>query len=351
MGLRGPNRSGIGVSGDPELGPAVWQTVVGSQGVACGEGTTVSMPTAPFPSPGETWDDASVRVFVPEGYRERRSQDVVLHFHGFWGTVTSVLSEQQLQEHLFYSGDNAVLVVPQGPQVAASCSFGKLMAPEGTEALLREVLVLLYREGRILEPVLGNLVLTAHSGGYWRWPPTSTTPSSRSVRSISSTPSTTRRRRSSSVPGGRPTALELRPHRRDPWPNVMVGMDLADAGIPVVGVMGAQAFRDETAVIYPVDTAHMASTRIDNAYGEQLRWAAAQPAGPPHSLRSAVGDSHTCEVTWLSPIDESGRLRGRDQPGWGGLDGRCRAGCGCDGRRVPVGPAGLHIRVRPRMKA
>src|SRR5262249_8665354 len=58
------------------------------------------------------------------------------------------------------------LVVPQGPVSAPSSDFGKLMTKGGLARLLNEVLVLLYREGKITHPARGDLVITSHSGGY-----------------------------------------------------------------------------------------------------------------------------------------------------------------------------------------
>lgn len=154
------------VAGDAALGAASWEAVTGAGGVHCGDGATVSMPTAPFPDTSASYTDSSVRVFVPDGYRDRGGHDLVLHFHGFNATLADTVTAHLYQEHLYASGVNAVLVVPQGPVNDASGNFGKLMHPAGTLAMLEEVLVLLYREKRLTYPRLGEVVLTSHSGGY-----------------------------------------------------------------------------------------------------------------------------------------------------------------------------------------
>src|SRR5262249_55487587 len=67
---------------------------------------------------------------------------------------------------LYASGVDAILVVPQGPVNTASGDFGRLADPDGTAAFLDEILIELYRAGRLTRPVLGRVTLTSHSGGY-----------------------------------------------------------------------------------------------------------------------------------------------------------------------------------------
>ncbi len=124
------------------------------------------MPAAPFPDGSSTFMDPSVRVFLPEGYRERGSEDFVLHFHGFDTTVADTLAGHLYEGHVYASGANVVLVVPQGPVNASSGDFGKLMKPGGLLHLEEEVLVLLCpATGSIQFPIAGDLgPLTSHSG-------------------------------------------------------------------------------------------------------------------------------------------------------------------------------------------
>ncbi len=157
----------FGVAGDPGLGASAWGDVMAPGGVVAGSGATVAMPAAPYPDGANSpYTDPSVRVFLATGYRDRGEQDLVVHFHGFDTTVASTLTDKLFQQHVYASGSNAVLVVPQGPVNAADGDFGKLMMPGGLARLLTEVLVVLYRDGKISYPVPGELVLTSHSGGY-----------------------------------------------------------------------------------------------------------------------------------------------------------------------------------------
>ncbi|HEY3782082.1 MAG TPA: hypothetical protein VGL56_13440 [Fimbriimonadaceae bacterium] len=66
------------------------------------------------------------------------------------------------------SGLNAVLIVPQGPKDAPDSNDGKLQFDQGSlTALLNEALTFLAKEGRISPTAtLGQVALTAHSGGY-----------------------------------------------------------------------------------------------------------------------------------------------------------------------------------------
>ena len=103
---------------------------------------------------------------MPEGYEERGAHDIALHFHGHNTTLDATLNAHRYEEHVCGSGANVVLVVPQGPVNAASGNFGKLMTPAGTLALIDDVLVTLYRADLAAIPNRGEVILTAHSGGY-----------------------------------------------------------------------------------------------------------------------------------------------------------------------------------------
>jgi hypothetical protein len=59
-----------------------------------------------------------------------------------------------------------VLIAPQGPVDANNPNFGNLHEPGGFAALVFDVLSLLYRDGFIDNPVVGDVVLESHSGGY-----------------------------------------------------------------------------------------------------------------------------------------------------------------------------------------
>jgi|GEM_PF-1066625 len=151
------------VAGSPDIGTANPELLEGPPSVPAvihGTSMTVDLPSAPYPS------DPSVLVFIPDGFRDRGAQDIVVHFHGHNTTLASTVPYHDYREQLHLSGRNAVLVVPQGPVNQSSGNFGALMDDGGMEALLDDVVALLYREGFVTHPALGDLLLTAHSGGY-----------------------------------------------------------------------------------------------------------------------------------------------------------------------------------------
>ncbi|OYV02520.1 MAG: hypothetical protein CFE26_22050, partial [Verrucomicrobiales bacterium VVV1] len=86
--------------------------------------------SAPFPHPdraaGHTYQnklypakdhysESTVALFIPRGFRESSSVDVVIHFHGWTNTVAGTLTTFHLVEQLVASGKNAILVIPEGP--------------------------------------------------------------------------------------------------------------------------------------------------------------------------------------------------------------------------------------------
>lgn len=161
-------------------------------------GTTLrlELASAPFPVASAGYQDSSVYVFVPDAFRPERpvqsEPDVengeeggerrlsrpevpmIVHFHGHRTTAERALAAHELREQLVDSRQNAILVVPQGPVMAADSSCGKLEAPGGLTRLLDEVLATLAHEAAsALGPAgisrnaqVGTVCLSAHSGGY-----------------------------------------------------------------------------------------------------------------------------------------------------------------------------------------
>lgn len=157
---------GSGPISDRALGqalpPAFWQEDTSSYR------TTVGLTSAPFPHSSGPWSDRSVLIVVPKGIGESPDVGMVVHFHGFWANLARTVPRQHLVEEFVASGAGAVLVIPQGPVGAASGNFGKLMEPGGLDRLLHDVLALALRDGvlPVPNPRIGDVVLTAHSGGY-----------------------------------------------------------------------------------------------------------------------------------------------------------------------------------------
>jgi hypothetical protein len=145
-------------------------------------GTTLALDLdhAPFPAGGAPYQDRTVFAFVPKHHRTSRDGrvSVVVHFHGHNTTAERAMAAHELREQLADSKQNAILLVPQGPVMAADSSCGKLEAPGGLARMLDEALAVLASAdaARALGPArisagttrirTGTVCLSAHSGGY-----------------------------------------------------------------------------------------------------------------------------------------------------------------------------------------
>ncbi len=299
----------LAVAGDPAIPAGAWQDVPGPEGTRHGRALTLSLPTAPFPDKDSPWTDSSVRIFVPEDYRERGQQDLIVHFHGWNQNIAETLNTHHYEDHVWASGANAVLVIPQGPDHAKSGNFGKLMRPGGLDALTREVLVVLYRELG-LAPVLGELVLTSHSGGYQAVAAglNAGNPPVAQVGLFDSLYGMNDAFVAWTLAGGRLRSLWT-DHGGTASANRQVDSVLQRDGVPLSHTASERSYRDAAAVIAQTPADHDGTTRLDAAYSEQLRWGLRQTRlGPRVDLRSAVpvGEPGNNEllVRWFSPPDD-----------------------------------------------
>ncbi len=141
----------------------------------------MNLASAPFPHPQRQngyshegdryprrghYDDDSVAVFVPNGYRPGGRIDLVFYFHGWDRDLAGVLNSYQVIEQFVRSGKNALLVLPQGPKRARDSFGGKLEDADGFKNLVGEVMAELRRRGTITTESPGDLILAGHSGGY-----------------------------------------------------------------------------------------------------------------------------------------------------------------------------------------
>ncbi|MCC6619636.1 MAG: hypothetical protein IT385_00185 [Deltaproteobacteria bacterium] len=271
----------------------------------CGRSATVRLPTAPFPDDGASWTDDRVDVFVPEGLRDRGPVDFVVHFHGHGTTLASTLPSHKYREQLWASGVNAVLVTPQGPVDAASGDFGKLMVAGGLEAMLRDVVDLLYKDGVIVTPLAGDLYLTEHSGGYQAVALNLGADTERgrvmaaflydglygrSADYIAFVAAGGWLRSNYTTGGGTRTN------------NLAIVDDLTGR---VEEAMTAEHLRNADAVVWFTPAAHNDATWWQQAFSEALRWAATRARrGPRVELRSAVAQGGSATVRWLAPDDD-----------------------------------------------
>jgi len=138
--------------------------------------------SAPFPHPSRAagrqyqdkfypadkhYSDSTVALFVPNGFRETGRVDFVVHFHGWRNTVTGTLQQFKLIEQLVASSKNAVLIVPEGPYDAPDSAGGKLEDRDGFKRFMDEAMATLRQRGLFKQNfVLGDIILSGHSGGY-----------------------------------------------------------------------------------------------------------------------------------------------------------------------------------------
>jgi hypothetical protein len=168
----------IGCAALPAYGETLPEHYAGS-----GELIVTQFASAPFPHPKraeghqykdqfysakEHYSDNTVAVFIPKDFRESGKVDFIVHFHGWKNRVERVLGQYRLIEQLVESRRNAVLVVPQGPCDASDSFGGKLEDADGFKRFMAEVVETLRQKSGLKkkEFVLGQIVLSGHSGGY-----------------------------------------------------------------------------------------------------------------------------------------------------------------------------------------
>lgn len=286
------------------LPAASWSDLVTS-GRRYGRTTTVGLETAPFPDAGASWSDDSVNVFVPEDYHDRNNVTFVVHFHGHGTTLAETLPYHKYREQLWASGVNAVLVTPQGPVNAASGNFGKLMDPGGLEALLDDVVAILYRDGLVKTPRVGDLVLTEHSGGYQAV-----------ALNLEAQTEDGQVLAAHLFDGlyGYSSAYEsfaraggwLRSNYTSGGGTRANNLALADAlGALAVEDATASTLSSEAAVIWFTPAAHGDCTWWEQAFAETLRWGATNARrGPRIELRTATANATSATITWRAPEDD-----------------------------------------------
>ncbi len=113
------------------------------------------------------YDDSTALVIIPRGYHlVGGGNDLIVHFHGWWNEVDSVMKAFGLVEQLFASRKNAILVLAQGPFRAPDSHGGKMEEDNGLRRFVEEILQILTTENKISAAKIGRLILSAHSGGY-----------------------------------------------------------------------------------------------------------------------------------------------------------------------------------------
>lgn len=113
------------------------------------------------------YDDSSVLLVIPSGFRRGRSTDLVFWFHGWHNNVDTALQFYGLARQFAAANRNAILVLPEAAKDAADSYAGKLRRKGDFSNLVGDVMERL-KAGGIVPPhaVAGHIVLGCHSGGY-----------------------------------------------------------------------------------------------------------------------------------------------------------------------------------------
>jgi hypothetical protein len=137
--------------------------------------------SAPFPHPkreqGHTfrnnkfpaekhYSDNSVLFFIPKNYKPQNKTDIVVHFHGWYNNIDSVLFQFNMIEQFSKSNKNAILVIPEGPKNAPDSFGGKLEDENGFTKFIVEAVDTLFKRKIIKTKEIGDIILSGHSGGY-----------------------------------------------------------------------------------------------------------------------------------------------------------------------------------------
>jgi methylmalonyl-CoA mutase cobalamin-binding subunit len=137
--------------------------------------------SAPFPDPershgysydGEDlpraghYDDSTVDVFIPAGFKPRGTVNLVFFFHGWYSSVPEEIENFSLLRQFSESGARALLVLPETARDAPDSYGGKLESAGGFDRLVTELLRKLHASGATPPLRAGGISLLGHSGAY-----------------------------------------------------------------------------------------------------------------------------------------------------------------------------------------
>lgn len=113
------------------------------------------------------YDDSSVLMVVPRGFKARAIVDLVFWFHGWHNNIDTALRFYGLARQFAASGVNAILVLPEAARQAADSYGGKLGQEGMFKGLVADVMAELRRR-QLVAPggVAAHVVVGGHSGGY-----------------------------------------------------------------------------------------------------------------------------------------------------------------------------------------
>jgi hypothetical protein len=112
------------------------------------------------------YNDNSVLVFIPSYLRKTGRTNFVVHFHGWYGIVDSVIEQYNLIQQFYDAKKNAILVIPQGPKNAPDSFGGKLEDKNVFRNFIFELSDTLKKNKIIETKEIGNIILSGHSGAF-----------------------------------------------------------------------------------------------------------------------------------------------------------------------------------------
>ena len=112
------------------------------------------------------YDDSTALIFIPSYFKVTKKIDFIVHFHGWWNNVDSVIAQFNLIEQFYKSKKNAILIIPQGPKNSPDSFGGKLEDLNGFKKFMLELTDLLKTKKILPHTNIGNIILSGHSGAY-----------------------------------------------------------------------------------------------------------------------------------------------------------------------------------------
>lgn len=146
-----------------------------------GETAFVTMKSAPYPHPSRDngfvynkktiprdphYIDSTVGLFIPRTFHRTPKTNVIVYLHGWSDNVRRAIGAFKLREQIVASGQNVILIFPEGPRDATDSGCGKLEDKDGLKNLVEESLATLHAAGKINNEKIGHVLIAGHSGAY-----------------------------------------------------------------------------------------------------------------------------------------------------------------------------------------
>jgi hypothetical protein len=112
------------------------------------------------------YNDSSVAIFIPKGFKSTGEINFVVYFHGWNNNIDSACAQYKLIEQFCESNKNAIFVFPEGTKNSPDSYGGKLEEKDGLKNLISDVLKYLIENAKFKSTKVGNIILAGHSGAY-----------------------------------------------------------------------------------------------------------------------------------------------------------------------------------------